>query len=417
MKNLVDILIENYYIRCMSYKVICRSAKTFELNLYYEVLDCVASLAFKESYAILSYLILCYKRQYRMLDEEGFVLLTSIDLKEKFGRNYYEGLKELWEFGYIECKLFKNKNGNYVRFCKDLGIASKFRITRLVETCVIQRKFCFIPVKTNYKVVKPKNGRFQLKYKSKNPKVLKLLASYSGISVDNSWLDMFRKDSYYPQDHYKYPSEPINKYSLFVHCRWIIENILNKTLVINAESKCRRVFHEILELTKIVRPYIRKNGEKLVNIDAKSFHPNLIASFIADKNQREQYLAIARKDFYEIFVDKDNPRDKIKVLLQKWLSGRATKDPKVLEIGRWYEEKFPDVALKMRELKKRKTTFQMCLQQLESSIFVDEVFMKAEFWNLPMHDGLCVLEKDRDAAIELINKACLTRLGYTIPLD
>ena len=401
----------------MSYKVISRSAKTAELNLYYEVPDYLTSLAFDESYGILSYLILCYKRQYRMVDKEGFVLLTSIELKEKFGRNYYEGLKELWEFGYIECKWFPNKDGKYVRFCKDLGIASKFRITRIVETCIKQRKFRFIPVKTNYKVVKPKNGRFQLKYKSKNPKVLKLLAAYSGISVDPSWLDMFKKDSYYSQNHYKYPSEPINKYSLFVHCRWIIESILNKTLLITAESESGRVFHAILELTKIIRPYMRKNGEKLVNIDAKSFHPYLIGSFIADKYQREQYLGILKKGFYEEFVDKNHPRDKIKVLLQKWLSGRKTKDPKVLEIGRWFEDKFPDVALKMKELKKKKTTFQMCLQQLESSIFVEEVFMKAGFWCLPMHDGLCVLNKDRDAAIELINKACLTRLGYSISLD
>jgi hypothetical protein len=401
----------------MSYKVICRSAKTVELNLYYEVPDCVTSLAFDESYGILSYLILCYKRQYRMVDKEGFVLLTSIELKEKFGRNYYEGLKELWEFGYIECKWFLNRDGNYVRFCKDLGIASKFRITKMVEIYINQRKYRFIPVKKKYNVIKPKNGIFKLKKKSKNPKVQKLLTAYSGISVDPSWVDVFRNDSNYSQNHYKYPSEPINKYSLFVHCRWIIESILNKTLTISAETESGRVFHAILELTKIVRPYIRKDGEKLVNIDAKSFHPYLIGSFIADKNQREQYLGILKKGFYEEFVDKNHPRDKIKVLLQKWLSGRNTKDPKVLEIGRWYEEKFPDVALKMKELKKQKKTFQMCLQQLESSIFVDEVLMKAGFWNLPMHDGISVLDKDRIEAFEFVNRACENCLGYQIPLE
>ena len=65
----------------MSYKVVFSSAKTIDLNLFYEVPDCISSLVFEESYAILSYLILCYKRQYRMVDEEGFVLLSS---KESF---------------------------------------------------------------------------------------------------------------------------------------------------------------------------------------------------------------------------------------------------------------------------------------------------------------------------------------------
>ena len=401
----------------MSFKIIGRSTKSVDLRLFHQVPDCVDSLAYEESYQILSYLILCFKRQYRMVDEEGFALLPSVDLIQMFGRNYYKGLQELWEFDYIQCKWFKNKHSKYVRYCRELGIATRFRITRLVENCIDQRKYRFIPVKLKYSVVKPKNGIFKLKKKSKNPKNLKLLAAYSGISVDPSWVDVFRNESKYAPNHYKYPSEPINKYSLFVHCRWIIESILNKTLLISAESESGRVFHPVLELTKIVRPYIRKDGEKLVNIDAKSFHPYLIASFIADKYQREQYLGILKKGFYELFWDKNHSRDQIKVSLQKWLSGRTTKDPKVLEIGRWFEDKFPDVALKMKVLKKQKKTFQMCLQQLESSIFVDDVFMKADFWNLPMHDGISVLDKDRIEAFEFVNRACENCLGYQIPLE
>ena len=107
----------------------------------------------------------------------------------------------------------------------------------------------------------------------------------------------------------------------------------------------------------------------------------------------------------------------IKVALQKYLSGRPTKDSKVLEIGRWYEGNFPDVPLKMKALKKKKTTFQMYLQKLEASIFVDDVFMKSDFWAVPLHDGLAVLEEDVNAACELINRVCESRLGYRIPLE
>jgi hypothetical protein len=172
----------------------------------------------------------------------------------------------------------------------------------------------------------------------------------------------------------------------------------------------------LIRITRGVRKYFRKNGQNLVNIDAESFHPYLIASCIADINQRERYLDIVRGGFYEIFVDESYSRDKIKVSLQKYLSGRPTKDPKVLEIGRWYEEKFPDVPLKMKELKSKRKKFQMYLQQLESSIFVDEVFMKAGFCSLPLHDGLAVLQEDVRNAVDFINAAFDKQLGYRIPL-
>jgi hypothetical protein len=71
----------------------------------------------------------------------------------------------------------------------------------------------------------------------------------------------------------------------------------------------------------------------------------------------------------------------------------------------------------MMELKKKGKKFQMYLQQLEASIFVDEVFMKSDFWCIPMHDAISVLPKDEDAARELINSACKSRLGYRIPLE
>ena len=71
----------------------------------------------------------------------------------------------------------------------------------------------------------------------------------------------------------------------------------------------------------------------------------------------------------------------------------------------------------MKALKKKKTTFQMYLQKLEASIFVDDVFMKSNFWCLAMHDGLCVLRDDVDVASEFIGRACECRLGYRIPLE
>ena len=403
----------------MSFKL-KNTSKIVELNLHLQVPECGYDLQYKESHQILSYLILCNKRKYMMEDREGYVLMPSEKMKKTFGKYYCQGLRELRERELIEPKWhYINGNESYpVYYSKELGISASYRISSLVENSMKYGKCSFVPIKEKYTKVKPKNGRFKFKYKSKNPKARKVLAAYSGISVDPSWVEIFQKDSYYPANHHKYPSEPVNKYSLFVHCKWVIESIQNKTLLISAESESGRVFHAILEVTKIIRPYILKDGQKLLTIDAKSFHPYLIASYISDKNQREKYLSIVRNNgFYEQFSDNKNSRDSIKILFQKYLSGRPASDPKVLQIAKWFDDNFPEVSIKMMELKNNKMTFQMCLQQLESSIFVDEVFMKADFWCLPMHDGICVLPSDEDAARELINRACESRLGYCIQLD
>ena len=235
--------------------------------------------------------------------------------------------------------------------------------------------------------------------------------------MDSSWLNYFHTDECFPSNHPKYPNEPLAQHGVFIHSRYIVESMLNKKICINTKSRCKRVFHPLILITRGVRKYFRKNGQNLVNIDAKSFHPFLIASCIGDKEKREAYLDIVRGGFYEIFADENYSRDMIKVSLQKYLSGRPTNDSKVLEIGRWYEENFPDVPLKMMELKSKRKKFQMYLQQLEASIFVDDVFMKVPFFSLPMHDGLCVLQKDVDAACGLIDRACESRLGYCITLE
>jgi hypothetical protein len=69
----------------------------------------------------------------------------------------------------------------------------------------------------------------------------------------------------------------------------------------------------------------------------------------------------------------------------------------------------------MKDLIRAGKTFQMTLQQLESSIYVDEVFMKGDFWSLPLHDGLAVLQEDVRNAVDFINAAFDKQLGYRIP--
>jgi hypothetical protein len=384
--------------------------------LYSKIPVILSYCSLKESLALFEF-IFYRSSKARYSDEEGYVLCHSIVLKKLFGSRYSWGIKELESLNLIEPKWYFDEDGGKFKYSEDKGIASSYKITSFAAALLKQKQYHFVRKEFSYKIPNTKNGIFKLETESDDPKNLKLLDAYQGITMDPQWIDLFRYPKYFPPDHYKYPSEPIARTGFFYHSIGLVEGILQKTIPVKTDSECGRAFHPIIEMSKVLRPYIRKNKQPLVNIDAKSFHPFLIASCIEDKEKREEYLDIVRKGFYEIFRDENYSRDMIKVSLQKYLSGRSTKDPKVLEIGRWYEEKFPDVPLKITELKKKGKKFQMYLQQLEASIFVDEVFMKSNFWSLPAHDAISVLPKDENAARELINSACESRWGYRISLE
>jgi hypothetical protein len=406
------IIYDNIYK--MSFKIIKPLKSIEKLCLYNKIPSFANSLKYKESWQIFE-LINYRSSKARYTDNDGFILSPSIELKRLFGSNYSEGIRELVYWNLIEPKWYNDDNSSY-KYSYDKGIACSYRISSVAKE-LLKKHFDYVENVFLYKIPKGKNGKFKLETPSCDPKNIKLLDSYQGISIEPDWLDIFRNLKHYPPDHYKYPSEPIARTGLFFHSKGLVESIIKKTIPVKTNSKCGRAFHPIIEMSKILRPYIRKNGEKLVNIDAKSFHPYLIASCISDINEREKYLDIVRGGFYEKFEDTNHSRDLIKVAFQKYLSGRPTLDSKVWEISRWFEAAFPEVPLKMIQLKKKRTTFQMYLQQLESRIFVDEVFMKAKFWCLPMHDGICLLERDIDAASDIIESACQLRLGYSIPVE
>ena len=349
-------------------------------------------------------------------DEDGYVLCHSKVLKKMFGSNYSYGINELLSRKLIKPKWMNDKNGNKIKYSQNEGIATSYKITFFADNLFTNKGYTYLKKELNYTVPESRRGKFKLKTKSKSPKDLKLLDAYQGISIDPRWIEVFQNAEFFPPDHYKYPSEPIARSGFFYHSKGLIESIIKKSIKIITDSECGRAFHPIIEMPKILRPYIRYNGQRLIFIDATAFHPFLIGACIQDINKRTEYLKFVRGDFYEHFTDKDHSRDSIKVALQKFLSGKPIQDSKVLEINEWFQGNYPDVLVKMRELKGRNTTFQMYLQQLESRIFVDEVFMKAHFWNIVAHDSIAILEKDENSAREFINQVCECELGYSIKL-
>ena len=334
----------------MSLNFVYCSDCNVKVVLYSKIPLILSYCSLKESLALFEF-IFYRSSKAGYSDEEGYVLCHSIVLKKLFGSKYSWGIRELESLNLIEPKWYFDEDGGKFKYSEDKGIASSYKITSFAAALIKKKQYHFVPRDFSYKIPKRKNGIFKLETESDDPKNLKLLDAYQGITIEPQWIDLFRYPKYFPPDHYKYPSEPIARTGFFYHSIGLVEGILQKTISVKTDSECGRAFHPIIEMSKVLRPYIRKNKQPLVNIDAKSFHPFLIASCIEDKEKREEYLDIVRGGFYEIFVDESYSREMIKVALQKYLSGRSTKDPKVLEIGRWYEEKFPDVPLKMKELK------------------------------------------------------------------
>jgi hypothetical protein len=390
-------------------------SRKYSLKLFCKIpdVDLVDSLYCENSIKLLSWFSDQFVRKSDYNNRDNFILSPCETLKQICGKHYKRYSSDL-EDRYI---IFPKILPNGLRYDYESGIATSYRLNFNCVRAINKKKFKLFPIEYEYCYPKPRTGRWRLTKNSiKNEKSLKILQNYRGISIEPEWLSEFQKDSFYPANHHKYPDQPVAQHALFLHAACFVGFIQRKTIPVTSESKSGRMFHPLLELTKLVRPYARIDGEKLVNIDAVCFHPFLVASCIENEADRSRYLDCVRKDFYERFEDSNYSRSKVKVSYQKFLSGKPT-DSKSKEIRKWYEDRFPEVILKMKELKQNKTTFQMYLQKLESSIFVDAVFMQADFWCLPMHDGLCVLQKDENQAKDLINSAFVQKLGYTIPLD
>ena len=400
----------------MALKLVKPSKCVVKLNLFSKVpMNNNIVFNYKESSLIFDFIRYRSKKA-GCCDEDGYVLCPSKVLKKMFGLNYSYGINELLSRKLIKPKWMYDKNGNKIKYSQNEGIATSYKITFFADNLLKNKNFAYVKKEFNYTVPESRRGKFKLKTKSKSPKDLKILYAYQGISIDPRWIEVFQNAEFFPPDHYKYPSEPIARSGFFYHSKGLIESIIKKSIKIITNSECGRAFHPIIEMPKILRPYIRYNGQRLIFIDATAFHPHLLATCIQDIDMKTEYLEFVRGDFYKHFTDKDHSRDSIKVALQKFLSGKTIQDSKVLEINQWFQSNYPDVLVKMRDLKRKKTTFQMYLQQLESRIFVDKVFTNAKFWSLPAHDALCVLEEDENSALELINRVCEFELGYSIKL-
>jgi hypothetical protein len=118
----------------------------------------------------------------------------------------------------------------------------------------------------------------------------------------------------------------------------------------------------------------------------------------------------------EYYEDYDEARDEVKRIFQIFL-GDENPRGKAMEISSWYAANFPEIIEEKNWLQEADETVQMTLQKKESDIFVKRIFTNADFWCLPIHDGIAVKPEDAERAAEFCARHIQEYLGFNIKVE
>jgi hypothetical protein len=154
----------------------------------------------------------------------------------------------------------------------------------------------------------------------------------------------------------------------------------------------------------------------ILEINAKSLHPYLLAFFIHDPNRQSIYIDIVNRGIYNLFVDNDYTISDIKRSFHIALSENAVSG-KELDIRNYIFEEFPEIFFKQRDLIRKNSSLHKKLNHMELEIFVDGIFRKSNFWCFPIKGRLVVMKANVSSALMLYNHVVTETLGFTIPVE
>ncbi len=204
----------------------------------------------------------------------------------------------------------------------------------------------------------------------------------------------------------------------------MLDMVENQDWRINRDAKSKRLYHNLVNLKKTFRPFLRFRGQKLVTIDLRASQPTLLAAFYKPGDtEREEYIrTLQNEDIYLYLANTAKPR----------LERHIAKDGFfVLLFGtRWnhkgefwnaFSARFPQLASRIAEQKKPENggykSVSAILQKLESSIMIDTVLYNLLFkYNIDAftcHDSVSVLESDVGVVENEINNAFIAAMGFT----
>lgn len=327
-----------------------------------------------------------------------------------FTTSYYKMLMRLIEAGYLEPQeLGIDKNGNPYYYSKARGFCRCYKLSDESIKDLRAGKYTKNLIQVPF-LPSPKKSPefFTVTTDSDSPLIAKIARAYGGISIDEAW------------QWYSSPDTPYLDYSEHLiaksYARQINEGKIKVSIPANG-----RIYHPLICLHRVLRPFVRKDGAFLMGVDGKAFHPHLLATFLAGEKKSEYVNFLAGNDIYEEFMDSSysdygTERNRIKKCFQLFC-GNKPLFGKPMEIYNWYRKRFPEIICRKEELKAAGTTVQMTLQNLESDIFIKRIFANADFWMLPMHDGLVVKPDETYRAVEFCGQQIRDYLRFDIKLE
>lgn len=328
-----------------------------------------------------------------------------------FTTRYSKSLNRLVSLGHIKPKILDHdKNGNPFYFDKMNNICIKYSLSHESIENLKRGKYTKRLLKLPY-LYSPRTfpEKFHAITDSDSPLIQRIEEAYRGVRISQDWQTLYDE---------KNSSADFSNHSA---AKGFAKQIQTGNIKVSVGDS-GRVFHPLISMQREMRAFVSKDGANLVGVDGKAFHPHLLATFLPDPNRRHEYLDfLAKADIYSLFVpepneDEDAARDEVKRIFQIFLGEKEPRG-RAIEISSWYDGNFPEVIERKRKIHKANDTVQMTLQKLESEIFINRIFTNADFWCLPMHDGICVKTEDKKKAVAFCAQEIHAHLGFNIRVE
>lgn len=358
---------------------------------------------------ILEYLVQEIRPQLKNGGKPDSVPLAKGFLLEKFGYRYRMGMKQLRLLKIIYRVPYELADGSKFFYSIEHHLCHQYALSHECLQALSKRRF--IEEEIRIKIDLPPVSR--AKRQIENGKGLssddrkKIEDNFTNLNCRQEWWRLYKNPE-------KRPS--VGKIQGTFRA---LKRLRRGKISASKSKKTGRLFTTVLSLPKEVRPFLRHKREKLCEIDAKSFHPYLLALFLPEekRNSYLKFLDDLHKVNSSIYGEFDEDEGRAKADFQRFLAGSQWGEgPR--NIRSWFCERYPEIVEKVDSFKgdPRNGTFQCELQSIEASIFVAGIFANAPFWLIPLHDGILVKKADFDVAHQFCQDAIYEKLGYHIPL-
>jgi hypothetical protein len=347
------------------------------------------------------------------LSNDFYIPFSKCFASSVFGK-YHKSLSRLLELGILKAKVIgASKDGKPLTYSKDNNICKSYRLSDSCIKSLKRGEYTKNELKLPF-VYNPKNPPIKVNIISDSESALipKLAKAFEGLNVSENWQDSFDG---------KNESADFSQYQ----AAKTYTSRINKRQIKISIPPSGRIYHPLICMNRIFRPFVTKDGEKLLVIDGKAFHPHLLASFLSEKNKRRYLDFLAANDIYSLFMQGDHPkgsdaydkeRDRVKKCFMIFLGDKRIFGTSK-EIQQWFAANYPEIIFKQKELKRTGGTMQMTLQKIESDIFINRIFANATFWTIPMHDAIAILPNDKEEAEKFCAEQIRQCLGYDIKLE